>query len=94
MALYKALKAVNDRIGAMLGIINTIFLLMITVIIFAQVIFRYVLKAPLSWSEEFATYIFSIETFLGAAMVLRSDKHVRVTALLNTITKGCAQRLM
>ena len=51
MALYKALKAVNDRIGAMLGIINTIFLLMITVIIFAQVIFRYVLKAPLSWSE-------------------------------------------
>ena len=85
MALYKALKAVNDRIGAMLGIINTIFLLMITVIIFAQVILRYVLKAPLSWSEEFATYIFSIETFLGAAMVLRSDKHVRVTALLNTI---------
>lgn len=85
MGIYKFLKAVNEKIGNVLSGVNTVLLTVMTVIIFLQVIFRYVLKAPLSWSEEMATYLFSIETFLGAAMVLRANKHVRVTAALNLI---------
>lgn len=85
MVVYKFLKSVNEKIGNVLSGVNTVLLAVMTVIIFLQVIFRYVLKAPLSWSEELATYLFSIETFLGAATVLRSNKHVRVTAALTLI---------
>lgn len=94
MAFYKVIKGINDKIGAVLSGINTVFLAAMAVLIFAQVIFRYVLKSPLSWSEELATYLFSLETFLGAAMVLRSNKHVRVTAVLNLIKSDAARRII
>jgi TRAP-type C4-dicarboxylate transport system permease small subunit len=54
-------------------------------LIFAQVIFRYFLNRPLSWSEEFAIYLFAWCTFTGAAMVLRNDLHVKVTEFINLI---------
>ena len=94
MAFYKGIKGINETVATILSGINTVFLTMMAVLIFAQVVFRYILKSPLSWSEELATYLFSIETFLGAAMVLRSNKHVRVTAVLNLIRNNTAQKVI
>ncbi len=41
----------------------------------AQVVFRFVLEAPLSWSEEFARYCFVWVGMLGAAGGLRRRLH-------------------
>ena len=38
----------------------------------AQVIFRYVLAAPLPWSEELARYCFVWIVFLGGAVDFRA----------------------
>lgn len=51
--------------------------------VFMQVVFRYVLKMPLSWSEELARYTFMWTTFLGASVALRSNSLPNITMGLN-----------
>lgn len=47
--------------------------------VFLQVVFRYVLKMPLSWSEELARYAFMWTTFLGASVAVRSNSLPNIT---------------
>lgn len=59
-----------------------VFSLVITVIIiFVQVITRYVFNASLSWSEEFSRYLFVWQTWLGSSLALRENKHIRLEVL-------------
>jgi TRAP-type C4-dicarboxylate transport system permease small subunit len=51
--------------------------------VFAQVIFRYVLKHPLPWSEELARYLMIWVACLAASEAYRENKHVGVTLLVD-----------
>lgn len=55
------------------------------VVVFAQVIFRFVLKAPLPWSEEVARYTMVWITFLGAALAIEKWAHPRVEVFVNLL---------
>ena len=46
-----------------------------------QVAFRYVLNAPLSWSEELATLMFVWATVLAASVAVRHGNHLRLTII-------------
>jgi TRAP-type C4-dicarboxylate transport system permease small subunit len=53
-----------------------IFLLsLMTLVVFLQVVFRYGLTQPLSWSEEMARYLFVWLSVLGAALGLQKGGH-------------------
>ena len=52
------------------------------VLVFLQVLFRYVLEAPLDWSEEMSTFAFAWMCLLGASVGLRYDQHPRLDILL------------
>lgn len=47
--------------------------------VFMQVVFRYVLELPLSWSEELARYSFMWTTFLGASVALKQNSLPMIT---------------
>ena len=47
----------------------------LVVVTFLQVIFRYVLGAPLIWSEELAIYVFIWIAFVGSSMAIPVDGH-------------------
>ena len=51
-------------------------------IVFAQVIFRFVLRASLPWSEEAARYIMSWISMLGAGIGIRRKGHIGVEAVV------------
>ena len=51
----------------------------------AQVVFRYVIAAPLPWSEELARYCFVWIVFLGGAVGLSRGIHLGVDLLVNTL---------
>lgn len=52
-----------------------------TLCIFLQVIFRFILKSPLTWSEEVARYLFIWMTFIGSYVGARKGQHIGVEAL-------------
>jgi C4-dicarboxylate transporter DctQ subunit len=60
--------------------ITSLIILYITVVvIFAQVVCRYVLEVPFPWSEEFARFAFLWLIFLANAMAERNKEHFRVS---------------
>ncbi len=56
------------------GAIITLVVVM-TVVVFLQVVYRYALVRPLYWSEELARYLFVWLSLLGAALGLQKQGH-------------------
>ncbi|MDD5703671.1 MAG: TRAP transporter small permease [Dehalococcoidales bacterium] len=48
------------------------------ILVFVQVVMRYIFNYSLSWSEELARYIFVWQSWLGFCLALRHGKHIRV----------------
>jgi TRAP-type transport system small permease protein len=51
----------------------------------AQVVFRFILKAPLAWSDELATFSFVWFALLGAAIGVRERAHIGVDVLVRSL---------
>ncbi len=62
-----------------------------TILVFIQVIMRYVFSNSLSWSEELARYIFLWLSWIGASYAVKEHSHFRVEMFANMI-KGDARR--
>ena len=75
----RLLQAFNTRMNKIIcGIMFVTFTLM-TVLIFMQVVFRYLLEQPLSWSEEGARYLLIWATYAGASIAFYEGKHINAT---------------
>ncbi len=60
--------------------ITSLFILYVTVVvIFVQVIARYILQVALPWTEEFARFAFIWLIFLANALAERHNEHFRVS---------------
>ncbi|MEX0502451.1 TRAP transporter small permease [Alphaproteobacteria bacterium LSUCC0719] len=62
-------------------IIGACLLLVFVSLTVLQVVTRYVLNAPLPWTEELAAYLLIWMVFIGAIGVHRKDTHLRVEML-------------
>lgn len=62
-------------------------------ILFASIVFRYVLHRPLVWSDELASTLFVWLAMLGAVIAHRRGVHMRMSALANAVSKRWASRL-
>ncbi|MGE5454981.1 MAG: TRAP transporter small permease [Methylocystaceae bacterium] len=72
-----------------------IFSVMLAIMVL-QVVFRYFLHMPLSWSEELARYLFVASTFMGAAIATREREHVEINfteLMITSWVKGLAQQM-
>ena len=65
-------------------IISVLFLLMI-IITFIQVIFRYVLNSALPWAGEITIFFFIWVIFLGASITLHKGLHIGVDIITNQL---------
>ena len=62
------------------------FLLAVTVVIITiQVIWRYVLSAPLAWTEEFSRYLFIWIVMLGIPIMFHHDIAIRFDLLISKL---------
>jgi TRAP-type C4-dicarboxylate transport system permease small subunit len=62
-----------------------------TILVFAQVVMRYVFSYSLSWSEELSRYIFLWLSWVGASYAVKEGSHFRVEMFANLI-KGKHRR--
>lgn len=57
-------------------------------ILFLQVIMRYILDIPTTWHDEIARYLVIWGVLLGSAVALRDNEHIRVEVLYNFLPKS------
>ncbi len=62
-----------------------IFLAAMTAVVFLQVIFRFVIKGSLPWSEEVSRYLMVWVTFIGASIGVKHGAHIGVEAFVNLL---------
>jgi TRAP-type C4-dicarboxylate transport system permease small subunit len=60
----------------------------LAVIVFLQVFNRFILKAPLAWSEDLAMLLFQWVAFLGAAVGVRRTRHFGIELVVKTMAAG------
>ena len=53
------------------------------VLVFFQVVMRYVFSAPTSWSDEIAVYAMLWSVYISASWAVRERTHIRVMNLIN-----------
>ena len=63
-----------------------------TILVFIQVVMRYVFRNSLSWSEELARYIFLWLSWIGASYAVKERSHFRVEMFAD-IFKGKARKI-
>ncbi|MEI8190694.1 MAG: TRAP transporter small permease [candidate division NC10 bacterium] len=66
-------------------ILTQVFLAVMVVVVFTQVIFRFFIHQPISWSEEVARYVFVGIIWMGAAAVVREDGHPGMDLLTRSL---------
>ncbi len=78
------MKFLNDNLEACI-IIPLMFLM--SIIIFVQVIMRYVFHSSLTWSEELARYLFVWLVYFSMAYTAKKEAHIRIDAAINLYPK-------
>ncbi len=84
------MQVVLDWMDRVLNWILALLMAAIVAVIAAQVWYRYVLDAPLSWSAELGRYLFVWISFLGAAAGVRYQVHLGIDLLPKLLPEtGC-----
>lgn len=79
------IEAVFKKIDIFFKWMSALILGGMTIAIFMQVVFRYVFKSPLTWSEELARFLFIWMAFIASYVGARQGKHIGVEVLQNVL---------
>lgn len=82
----KVIRFINENLEKILLV--TMLLIMV-VVVFMQVVMRFVFRNSLAWSEEVARYLFIWQVWLGASYAAQKSEHMQVD-LLRRKLKGNA----
>ena len=73
------MRSLLDRV---VGGVLALILGVMTILVFASVVLRYVMNSPVTWSEELASLLFAWITFVGAFVGFRSRSHIAIDTLV------------
>lgn len=80
--LQRWVQALDCRLGALISVVAATLIVAEIAILFAGVVARYVLHAPLVWSDEVVSLLFLWLASLGTVVAFRRGEHMRMTALV------------
>jgi len=81
-----------DQINGIVKWAVVILLGMLSVLVFTQVVFRYVIEYGLTWSDEVARYMLVWVTFLGASLGARTKALIGLEVVVNLL-RGIPKRM-
>jgi TRAP-type C4-dicarboxylate transport system permease small subunit len=87
------LNRISNGLNEVVKYLVAVLLASMTVIVFLQVLFRYVLNHPLDWSEELGSFAFVWMSLLGASIGLKRNEHPRLDLVVNLFSSE-TQRLI
>ena len=77
-----------DGINKVIRVVLAVNLGTMSLVIIAQVIFRYLFQHTFTWAEELSRYLMVLSVFLGAALALRTHSLIAVEVLAENISKA------
>ena len=91
--LGKGLTKVMDLWALLLAIVGSVTLSIFFLAVLAQMFCRYLGVVAL-WTEEVSTYSFIFTVFLGAAALVRENKHIAFTAIADGIKSPVVKKII
>lgn len=80
-------KIAVDKINEYVEYITTFFIAVMVIVVFLQVVFRFIIQSSLAWSEEMARYLLIWITFLGASIGIKKKSHIGVEVVVNLFSE-------
>ena len=93
-AIEKGLNAINSPIGKLGSWIGGGMLVVMTIVVLLQILFRYGLNAPLSWTDEASRFLMIYMVYLCLPIIYLQDKNIAMTFLLDALDKTRIKHLL
>ena len=74
-----------DRLDRLVLLVGAVAMAMLAVLIFAQVVLRYLFAITPVWSEELGRYLLIWAVLAGSAVSVRGQRHIRVEFLADLL---------
>jgi TRAP-type transport system small permease protein len=58
------------------------------IVVFGEVVARYLFNHPFFWSDEVTVYTFTWVAFLGSALALRDNRHIGISFFVEKLPRG------
>jgi TRAP-type transport system small permease protein len=81
--MRSVLPAAERAVKGVIRWLIIVLMLVMTVTVSLQIVFRYVFNASLDWSEEIARFSFVWVSFFGASALMRVREHINVTVFVD-----------
>jgi TRAP-type C4-dicarboxylate transport system permease small subunit len=81
------LKKIGELIDHLFNGLMAIALSVMCIIVFGNVLLRYLFNSGITWSEEVARYLFVWLVLLGSVMVLKDNGHLGVETVIKMLPK-------
>ncbi|MFC1902631.1 TRAP transporter small permease [Chloroflexota bacterium] len=78
---------VFDNTTKFLAVSGAIVIMFVLIIVCLEVVMRYFFNSPIAWVVQVAEYGIFFVTFLGAAWVLRQNRHVVMDVMTNRLNQ-------
>lgn len=88
------MKKMRDTLIRLLEVLAGVSFLVMVALTCWQVLTRYILNNPSSWSEELVSYMFAWMSLLGASIVTSERGHMNIPVLLDAANPGMRKALM
>src|SRR5699024_4302115 len=82
-----------DKINSLVKYIVSILFIVMVILVALQVLTRFVIDYPISWSEEVGRYLMVYIVFLGSGLLVRKNGHIAIDFLLEIINLDNRKRL-
>ena len=79
---------ISDALNRACEMALILLLAAMAVVVFLEVVFRYMIHLPLFWTEEFARYALVWVSLMGAAVALKRGEHIAVTLVVERLPVG------
>lgn len=81
------MKKTREVMDKIMRVLNAVVFAFLTLLVVWQVVSRYFLGDPSTWSEELSSYMFAWITLLGSAYVFGQMEHMNIPILLERVSE-------
>jgi TRAP-type C4-dicarboxylate transport system permease small subunit len=85
-----SLRRLDDGLAWVEDVFLALATALMAILLFANVLLRYVFRSPFAWLEEGVVAVFVWLVFIGVSAAFRSHQHLRIDVLVRYLSRGLA----